>query len=310
MTMNYTTTNIAQAITDKIIAELEKHQQDGTLPSWVKPWNATGSDARPYNPMTKNHYNGVNWLWLSLLQNSGDYGSSNEWLTYKQAQTVTGLDKPIKAGSKSVQVIFYKTLLIKDKTATSDTGADKTKKIPMMKIYRVFNRDCIEGLEAPIVTEPRAIPERNQSIEDFIKATKAEINFGGARAFYNPSIDTIQVPNLEDFKTVEDYYSTIAHELTHWTGSEARLNRLKGDSFGSESYAFEELVAELGSAMVNAKLGLDGKLQHVENIGSWLKVLKNDSKAILKASALAQKALDYLENITGTKTNKSYTATA
>jgi antirestriction protein ArdC len=138
--------------------------------------------------------------------------------------------------------------------------------------------------------------ETIESCEAFIKAQRALIKHGGNRAFYVPSADYIQLPELDQFKSSHDYYATSLHELSHWTGHESRLNRDFSGRFGNEAYAFEELVAELGSAMLCAHLKLDGQLQHSSYIASWLKVLKDDPKNILKASAQAQKILNFTTN--------------
>lgn len=264
--------SIAQTITDNVIKALEA----GTAP-WVKPWHNRGVDA-PYNPVAKRYYNGINFVQLSMMPASTDY-----WVTYKQAQSVGA---QVRKGSVGVPVVYFSPLEVTDKV-TGDS-----KKIPMLKHYTVFNADQVDGLELPAPAE-RNMNETIQSCEDFIKAQRARIQFGGNRAFYVPSMDYIQLPGLDQFKSSADYYSTALHELSHWTGHESRLNRDFSGRFGNEAYAFEELVAELGSAMLCAHLKLDGQLQHTSYIANWLKVLRDDPKNILKASALAQKILDY-----------------
>jgi len=265
--------NIAQTITDSIIKQLEA----GTAP-WVKPWHSNGVDA-PYNPVAKRYYNGINFIQLSMMP-----AGTNYWCTYKQAQSVNA---QVKKGAKGIQVVYFSPLEVKDKVS------DEIKKIPMLKTYTVFNADQIEGLELPSSNAERTEIETIESCEAFIKNQRASISFGGNRAFYAPSIDAIQLPEKDKFKSTEDYYATALHELSHWTGHESRLNRSFGKRFGNQAYAFEELVAELGSAMLCAHLKIDGQLQHANYIASWLEVLKNDSKNILKAGALAQKILDF-----------------
>ena len=239
-------------------------------------------------PVTKNIYNGVNFFYLSLLQSTGEYGLSNEWVTYKQAQN---LGAQVRKGSKGVNVIFYKPLEIKDK------ATEKSKVIPMLKSYTVFNRDMVDGLPAQVKKEVSEF-EVMESCENFIKNTRAIIKHGGARACYIPSLDQINLPEKTSFNTSADYYATAYHELIHYTGSEKRLARLKNDSFGSEGYAFEELIAELGASMLCAYNGINAQLQHASYIDSWIKALKNDKKFIISASAKAQKAVNYLLNVT------------
>jgi antirestriction protein ArdC len=267
--------SIAQTITDNVIKALES----GVAP-WVKPWHNRGVDA-PYNPVAKRYYNGINFIQLSMMPASTDY-----WVTYKQAQSVGA---QVRKGSVGVPVVYFSPLEVTDKVT------DEVKKIPMLKTYTVFNADQVDGLELPAPAE-RNMNETIQSCEAFIKAQRARIQFGGNRAFYTRNDDYIQLPGLDQFKSSQDYYSTMLHELSHWTGHESRLNREFGKRFGDQAYAFEELVAELGSAMLCAHLKLDGQLQHTNYIANWLKVLKDDPKNILKASALAQKILNYTTN--------------
>jgi antirestriction protein ArdC len=282
-----TNSNIAQEITDSIIQQLEQ----GTAP-WVKPWSSVNVSA-PHNPASGTYYRGANFFWLTMLESMGAYGTSNQWLTYKQAQA---MGAQVRKGAKGVQVIFYKPLTIQG-ALNPETMQHDSKVIPMLKTYTVFNADFIDGLPVDDI-EPVSKPEFQtlQECEDFIASTGASIKHGGASAFYAPDSDFIQLPAREDFKTNADYYSTVLHELSHWTGHKSRIDRdfSKSKRFGDHAYAFEELVAELGSAMLCARLHIDGKLQHANYLGSWLKVLKADSKAILKASAEAQKILDYL----------------
>lgn len=138
-----------------------------------------------------------------------------------------------------------------------------------------------------------SVIERQQRVEDVIDATYAEIRFGGSRAFYRPSEDCIYMPRVESFRSMEDYYSTILHELSHWTGHESRLQR-DFKRFNEESYAMEELVAEMSSAFLCASLGVEGKLQHENYIASWIKVLKEHKRAIFTAAARAADASDYI----------------
>ena len=217
-------------------------------------------------------------------------------MTYKQAEKI-GAQVSNRAKGKGVQVVFYKPFEITG-ALNPETGSHDKKVIPMLKTYTVFNTDFIDGLPVNEI-EPIEKPEF-QSIEDceqFIASISADIRHGGNRAFYTSKDDYIQLPEKADFHSNADYYATALHELSHWTGSESRLNRQFGKKFGDNAYAFEELVAELGAAMLCAHNKIDGQLQHASYIESWLKVLKADSRAILKASAEAQKILDYLVKV-------------
>jgi len=94
--------------------------------------------------------------------------------------------------------------------------------------------------------------------------------------------------------------ATELHELIHWSGSKKRLDRDLSGRFGTQSYAAEELVAELGAAFLCAHLGIEGKLRHAEYIANWLELLKKDSRAIFTAASRASAAADYLRSFSET----------
>ncbi len=164
----------------------------------------------------------------------------------------------------------------------------------------MFNAEQIDGLPADFYakpTQPLPLTERVEGAEAFIRRTGADIRHGGNMAFYAPGPDRIQLPPFEAFRSVEAYYATALHELTHWTRHESRLDRDFGRKrFGDEGYAREELVAELGAAFLCADLGIEGEARedHAAYLASWLKVLKEDKRAIFQAAAHAQRAADFL----------------
>ena len=195
-------------------------------------------------------------------------------------------------------MVFYKALQVKDR----DTGDDTT--IPMMRTFTVFNAGQVDGYEVEGIELTEA--ERIEGADQWVANTGADIrhnNIGGA--FYKPTADWIQVPELESFKAsehstqVENYYSTLLHELTHWTGHPSRCKRDLGNRFGSHDYAFEELVAEMGAAFQCALLSItnEPRADHAQYLNSWIKCLKNEPKAIFKAASLAEKAVQYIESL-------------
>src|SRR5262249_52418138 len=139
--------------------------------------------------------------------------------------------------------------------------------------------------------------ERIASAEEFFASTGADIRHGGNKAFYHPVDDYIQMPEFGAFRNPIDYYAILSHEEIHWTAHPTRCNRNLSDRFGSESYAAEELIAELGAAYLCAGLGLSNKPRkdHASYLSSWLKVLRGDKRAIFTAAAKAQEAVDWLE---------------
>lgn len=296
---------IYQHVTDTIIELLEEHQQE-----WNKPWISLGQDndmAR--NPTTDNYYRGINQFLLSFQMMRKGY-LKNQWATFNQ---IKKMDGNVIKGQKSTPVIFYKTAYIgtnkkyfKPETVKAmnlqQYRANQIEAIPVLKLYRVFNvASQTEGLDKEFYTheiEDELQPfEKDETAENLIRETGAVIiERDGNRAFYDRNADHIVLPNRLQFKgEKEPFYATALHEISHWTGHESRLNREFGESFGDDKYAREELVAELTSAFCCAHLGFTKTItSNASYIKNWLGVLKQDSKAIVKASAQAQKASDYI----------------
>ena len=267
--------NQYQAITDTIIKALES----GSAP-WVKPWNASTSGL-DRNVTTGCAYNGINRLILGMQGRT-----SPLWATYNQWQSIGA---QVQKGEKSTTIVLFKPVSTE---RTNSQGETETSSFAMMKSFAVFNADQTD-YQAPITSATEPFNAIAQCEERMIK-TGAVINHGGDSAFYQPSTDSIRLPLATDFVSEASYYATAFHELAHWTGAKHRLDRTFGARFGDSQYALEELTAELTSAFLCADHGIDGKLQHVEYIASWLKVLRDDNHAIFKASAMAQKASDYI----------------
>ena len=282
-TVKKTSRDFHQEVTNQIIEALES----GIKP-WTCPWDVTQSDGLPYNFSTGNTYSGMNimLLWMSAQMNR--FGS-NQWLTFKQALDLGG---NVIKGEKGTHITFYKSLE-KEKIVN---GKEEKETIPMLKTFVVFNLDQIEGITKPVPkTALKSELDLRDDVEDFFKATGATINYVGQKAFFRPSTDEIVIPERERFQSTDDLYATVMHELTHWTGHQSRLNRKKGTKFGDKDYAFEELVAELGSAFLMADFGMVGEVQHESYIASWLEVLKNDKRFIFKAASQASKAFTHLK---------------
>lgn len=289
--------DLYQAVTDRIVAALEA----GTKP-WRKPWaNVAGGNGLQLRANGQ-EYRGINQLLLTLTAMEAGYASPY-WLTFKQALELKG---NVRKGEKSTEIVFYKKLTVEDRDAPE--GTEREKQIPMLRSYRVFNAEQCEGLPDRFTLKPApaivAGKDRDQAAELALRSSGAEIREGGNRAFYSPGHDIVQMPPFEAFATTGGFLATLAHELTHWTGHRSRLDRLKSTPFGSPEYAREELVAEIGSAFVCARLAIAG--EHIDNhaayLGSWLGVLKADKRAIFKAAALAQTAADLVLVNAGTGT--------
>jgi antirestriction protein ArdC len=279
--------DIYQTVTDTIIAAIEAGQ---TAEKWRMPWN--GFDAVPVNGCTNKHYRGINVPMLWAFQMESGY-RSGIWASYKQWQEKGA---QVRKGEKGAPVVFWKTFEIE-----SEEEDEEAETRMFARYSTVFNADQVDGFDL-IPQEHRQPIERNARADAFTLATGADIRHGFGNAFYRPSEDFIGLPDADTFQATEtssaeeNYYATLFHELTHWSGAAHRLNREKGRRFGDPKYAFEELVAELGSAMLGASLSLTSspRADHAQYIDGWLKALKDDKKCIFSAASQAQKAVDYL----------------
>lgn len=286
------TRDIHNEITRQIIAAIEAGAGDFQM-----PWHQAGSGlSRPVNALTGNAYRGINILSLWVSAQFNHY-SCGLWATYRQW---ADLGAQVRKGEKSSPVVFYKELDIDRVDPT--TGATEADTIFIAKSSAVFNADQIDGFTRPDEPVRRDLTERLDAAERFVVATKADIAHGGGRAFYRPSTDNIQMPDRDRFigsatsTPTESYYSTLLHELTHWSGHERRLNRDLQPRFDKRAYAMEELVAELGAAYLCADLGiaLEPRKDHADYIADWLGALREDTKAIFTAAAAASRAAEFL----------------
>ncbi|WP_150290009.1 ArdC family protein [Sphingobium estronivorans] len=276
-------------VTARIITELEA----GRLP-WVQPWGVTGSagPGLPRNALTARSYSGVNVLilWGAVIEHGWP---SQSWLTFRQAQEAGGC---VRKGEHGVTVVYADRFTPEAEKERASRDGDEAKAVPFLKRFTVFNVAQCEGLPAGLASDPAPLPEREivPVAEEVIAASGVDFRIGGTRAFYVPSQDFVQVPPQPAFFEQINYYRTCLHELTHATGHAKRLNRDLTNSFGSKDYAREELIAEMGSAFLCAALGIVPTVRHADYIGSWLEVLREDSRAIFRAASAATKAADWL----------------
>ena len=279
--------DLYEAVTRQIVAALEA----GT-PPWHCPWRGSGVDPRPANATTGRMYRGINVLLLNLRAMAEGFGHSR-WLTFQQAQSVGGR---VRKGEHGTQIVFFKMHEF-DKAGHADTeGAGDRRVVPLLRAFTVFNVEQVDGLPealAPAPLEPGSW-EPLEAAEQILSRSGARLRHGGSKAFYAPHADLIQLPPQAAFDCAGDYYATALHELTHWTGHASRCNRVLGRRHGIDAYAFEELVAQMGSAFLTDYCGLVGRMHHASYIASWLEALRNDKRLIFTASSQAQKAADYL----------------
>ena len=272
--------SIYKEVTDSIIQQLE----NGATP-WIKPWKVDNTADK--NMISQKPYQGINRLILGLSSMIQGYNAP-VWASFKQWQS---LGVNVRKGEHGTKIVFFSPVVKKDKSTGDESIYN------CLKTYYVFNASQVDGVT---ITAPTATDKPFNAIieaEQRIAKTGAIITHGGDSAFYAPSVDKINLPNKSAFDNESSYYATAFHELTHWTGAESRCNRNLKGKFGNPDYAFEELVAELGAAFLCQDYRIQGELRHAGYIGNWLKVLKDDSKAIFKASALAQKAADHINGL-------------
>lgn len=295
-----------QEITNSFIKLLEKEKGN-----FIKTWQDNSLNGH-YNIKTKKPYKGTN-IFTTAVSCFNNGFKSNEWGSFKQWK-----DKGYKVnkGAKATYIIYFE--MIENKKA--QLKGDEKKLIPLLKGFPIFNADQTSYKDSKdylknIGTLVKTLDFdefTNKRIDKVVNNSKAIIKHGGNKAFYSPTSDFIQMPNKESFKDIDNnskevnYYSTLLHELSHWSGHSSRLKREIFNRFGSNAYAFEELVAEISSGFLCTILELV-KLptpNHAKYINNWLEVLKSDKKALIKAFSLAQKASDFILEFEEIKENK------
>ena len=298
-------------ITEAVIASLEQ----GQIP-WEKPWQIEGSEGglrdAPRSVSTGKVYRGMNWFWLEMMRQANGF-CSPWWMTYRQAKNLGGT---VKKGAKSTRAMFWKILDGADEI-DPETGKAKKTSYPVLRSFAIFNLDqcdlppaAIDRLAArldkiaPVTTgaadnDNKRIEAADAALMEYIDDQGIGLEHGGWQAYYSPSRDHIQMPELRTFFDSESYYATLAHEAVHSTGHKSRLARSVEDkaAFGSAQYSREELTAELGASMICSVIGV-AKPEIDKNrdayIQSWIKKLQSDPKAVVVAGGKAGRAADYV----------------
>ena len=277
-------------ITGKIIAELEA----GRVP-WVQPWGTATAKAplaMPKNASTGRFYSGINVLilWGSVIEHGFPVQG---WLTFRQALSLGG---NVRKGERGTTVVYADRFIPDDEKKRARETGEEAQMVPFLKRFTVFNLAQCEGLPENLVVaapppEPGLIEPK---VDALIKASGIDFRIGGSRAFYMPAQDYVQVPPPQAYFESINWHRTALHELGHASGAPHRLNRDLSGSIGSKKYAFEELVAEMNAAFCCASIGIVPTVRHADYIGSWLEVLREDNRAIVRAASQASKAADFL----------------
>jgi antirestriction protein ArdC len=273
------TDEIYERVTNSIVSAIESGDDLG---SWKAPWH--GSSFLPTNATTLKPYSGGNVIVLWATQLDSAYPTAT-WATYKQWESIGA---QVRKGERGTGLIKWSSVIDR-KTAHLPESDQRTTMIP--NAFTVFNAAQVDGFTPPT---PPADVQPIEHAAAFFSNINATIIEG--EPAYSPVSDVILLPNIKQFDSAPAYYATSAHEHAHWSGAPHRLNRELSTKFGSEAYAFEELVAELSAAFTSAHLGISTipRADHARYLKHWASILRSDPKAIYSAASLAQKATDYL----------------
>ena len=281
-------TDLYQDITDKIIAQLEA----GRVP-WVQPWSAARAPLdMPHNASTRNRYSGINIviLWDAVVSCGF---STNAFLTFRQALSLGG---HVRKGERGTTVVYAKPFTPAEEKRRAEREGREAARIPMLKRFTVFNTDQCDDLPAEVCAPPPPIPDDLilPAADALIKATDADFRIGGNQAYYAPGLDYVQVPRPDAFPEPINWHRTAFHELGHWSGHGSRLDRDLSGGFGSVLYGREELVAEMAGAFICAAMGIEPTVRHADYLGSWLAIIREDNRAIVRAASAASRAADFI----------------
>ena len=284
--------DLFEQITDQLVADI----QSGA-PNWRMPWHTVADAATPTN-VDGRPYRGLNALWLPLV--AGHRGwDSGMWGTYRSWQAHGA---QVRRGATGTHVVLWKSTT--DIVLMNDDTEPTERTRMFARAYTVFSAEQVDGAEAILSHRDRPevdTPERIAAADAYFAAIGATVAEGGNIAAYDTKADTIRIPALAQFDTAAHYYATRAHETTHWTGHPTRLNRDLSGRFGDDAYAVEELIAELGAAFWCAQAGISAvtRPDHAAYLGSWLRVLRTDARALVTVASKAQAAVDHLNTLAG-----------
>ncbi len=291
--------DVHQAVTDRIAEMLETCED-----KWKRPWISTGRyNASPINVVSRKPYRGINVpILMSTGYQSGEWGTFDQWkkkggeVRDEEGKVVKPGTMHVRKGEKGTQIVLFKPF---EKNEKNEDGTAKTGM--MVKFFTVFNADQVEGYEVKVAETPKLV-ERSPVVTEFLRHTLITYKEGSDSAYYSPTLDFVCMPEPGQFRdteygtAIEHFHSVQLHEYGHATGHKNRLDRDQTGRFGSEDYAYEELVAELTSAILCTQLGVSPTVRedHAMYIKNWLKAMKGDKKFFFRAAGDAQKAIDWM----------------
>ena len=272
--------SIHEKIANQVIEAMKTSGND-----WIRPW-AVPSHQQPTSVVTDKEYTGINWLILGLAKFDQNF-TTGKWATYRGWQK---LGAQVKKGSKGHQIIYFNTVKV------DDQNSEESRTIPYAKPYTVFNADQVEGYDFSEIDA--MFHDMPDTVADDLanKIGVKIVNDNKTQAHYIPSKDTINMPMQSQFEDLESYAATLLHEIVHWTSHKDRCDRNIKNKHGTKDYAFEELIAELGSAMLCGSLNISvrPREEHAKYLNIWIAKLSENPKAIFSASAKAQKAVNFI----------------
>ncbi len=286
--------DLYRTVTEKIIAQIEAGA--GT---YRMPWHHDGSSVgRPKNVLSDLPYRGINTVMLVVAAQASGY-PTGRWATYRQWKWI---DAHVRNGERGTLIVFWKRVGTEDQQVqepeTMETDdADRRRPRIVARGYTVFNAAQVDNY-VPFEPPPLPQAERVERAEQFYDRLGIETRFGGDEAYYVPSKDYVQIPPFERFRDGESFYATLFHEGAHATGAGHRLNRNLSTRFGSEAYSMEEMIAEWAAAIACAsvRISAEPRQDHAAYVHNWLKVLRDDSRAVFTAAARAQEVVDWMWN--------------
>ena len=268
---------------------------------WQQPYITAN---QPISVATGKHYRGLNILMLLMASFRANW-QDPRWGTYSRWKAMGG---QVRKGSSGTIATYYK--MVPWKTTNPDTNKIEETQRPFMRYFTLFNAEQCDGIEPLLLDKGRAA-QNIETADNYLTSAGAKVQYSHAPPYYNYKKDYINLLHKDNYKdtkhstATESFYSAWTHELTHWTGNKERNDRVMTGDQQSDEYAFEELIAELGSIFLCQKLGiaLEPRVDNAAYMASWIKRIRSDNNALIRATKLAQHAIDYIDQVSDININ-------